>query len=82
MERADYMLDLHSGGSSLDYVPSAILGGDLTSDSFAQRLEMAKRLALRLPSSFRPAHLPGLPLSPHRPEEPSQSVLKWQVPAP
>ena len=42
MERADYMLDLHSGGSSLNYVPSAILGGDLSSDSFAQRLEMAK----------------------------------------
>ncbi len=42
MERADYMLDLHSGGSSLDYVPSAILGGDLATETFARRLAMAE----------------------------------------
>jgi uncharacterized protein len=42
MEHVDYFVDLHSGGSSLNYVPSAILGGDVNSVTFAARLEMVK----------------------------------------
>lgn len=45
MPLADYYLDLHSGGSSLMYLPTAILGG-------AQMTDEAKRIKLELGRVF------------------------------
>ena len=60
MARADYFVDLHSGGSSLDYLPSAILGGDVEAPSFAERLGMLKAFGAPYAFVFPGGHSSGV----------------------
>lgn len=59
MSQADYMLDLHSGGSSLMYLPSAIMGGTPGTEDFERRLAMSRAFGAPYTYVFPGGHAHG-----------------------
>ncbi|MCP5155522.1 MAG: succinylglutamate desuccinylase/aspartoacylase family protein [Ectothiorhodospiraceae bacterium] len=60
MAMSDYMIDLHSGGSSLTYLPSVIMGGDPSDETFAAKLGMMRAFGAPYAFIFPGGHSSGV----------------------